>query len=39
MADEIIEETHPLNKTPVEKVFPILKPFAKCFKKKEEEGF
>lgn len=39
MAYEIIEENHPLNKTPVVVAFPILKPFAKCCKKKEAEGF
>ena len=37
--DEIIEETHPLNKTPLEKVFPILKPFVGCCKKKSEDEF
>lgn len=39
MADEIIDETHPLHKTEIGKVFPLLKPFANCFKKKEAEGF
>ena len=41
MAYEIIDENHPLNQTPLEKAFPILKPFIKCCKKEEqqEEGF
>ena len=39
MAKEIIKENHPLNETKVPVVFPILKPCAGCFEKKEEEGF
>lgn len=34
MGDEIIDETHPLHKTDIEKVFSFLKPFAYCFRER-----